>query len=275
MKKGLWTLVLLSLYLPLWAQEDAWILSGSIDFPRLEHVSIDNQEFIFVADREGNLYQFSPEGRQLNNFSPPRQARLSQLEAFWTVNVFTFSNDLQEFRILDRFLNPVSENKFSGPRINLVKAATLGNNNVLWLFDETDLSLKLWDYRRNVLIQEQPLNLVLSQSEFYVTDIREYQNMLFLQVADEGVYIFDNQANYLKTLPAISDQKLSFWKNYLLYTQSGELIIMDIPTGQTARVPLPKEKGIQGVFAQGSKVYLQTDRKILIYDLGNSPLKNF
>lgn len=275
MKKGLWTLVLLSLYLPLWAQEDAWILSGSIDFPRLEHVSIDNQEFIFVADREGNLYQFSPEGRQLNNFSPPRQARLSQLEAFWTVNVFTFSNDLQEFRILDRFLNPVSENKFSGPRINLVKAATLGNNNVLWLFDETDLSLKLWDYRRNVLIQEQPLNLVLSQSEFYVTDIREYQNMLFLQVADEGVYIFDNQANYLKTLPAISDQKLSFWKNYLLYTQSGELIIMDIPTGQTARVPLPKEKGIKGVFAQGSKVYLQTDRKILIYDLGNSPLKNF
>ncbi|ERM84441.1 hypothetical protein P872_25125 [Rhodonellum psychrophilum GCM71 = DSM 17998] len=256
------------------AQTSTWNQHANIPLERIHQVSMDNQGFIFVANLEGNISQFDRDGNFQNIFSPSRQGRLSQLEASWTVNIFTFSTDLQEYRILDRFLNPITENKIQQDNIFLAKAATLGNNNIIWVFDESDFSLKQLDYRRNLVIQQQPLNLVLKNSDLEIIEIKEYQNMVFLNIKNEGVYIFDNQANFIRSLPIVLDLKLSFWKNNLVFISKGEIILMNFQSGIQEKIPLPANSNSKNILVNPNSVLLFDPGQISIYKKEDTPLRN-
>lgn len=254
--------------------QEKWELQSSIQFPRLGLLSLDNQGFIFISDLEGNIYQFNKEGKQVNNFSPHIQGALSQLEAAWTVNIFTFSTDLQEYRILDRFINPIAHNRIPIDKITLAKVATLGNNNIIWVFDEADMSLKQFDYRINQILQQQPLNLILEKSSLDVRDIKEYQNLLFLHIKNEGVYILDNQGNFIRNLRVDLSQKLSFWKNYLVFQENNQLILLDFQTGIREEFEIDEHLVTHSVMINQYAVMFFNEKGVLIYSKSKSPLKN-
>lgn len=257
----------------IFAQEGQWGEFVSVDFPRLDKISLDNQDHVFVSDLEGNLYQYQLSGKLINNFSPPRQGRLTQLEAFWTVNIFTFSSDLQEYRILDRFINPISENRIPAETIALARAATLGNNNIIWVLDETELSIKQFDFRTRRILQQQPLNLVLENSNLEVLDIREHQNLLFLNVAGQGIYIFDNQGNFIKKLEVFPTNRLSFWKGNLCMLEGGYSRLVDFQSGTEELFQLSLGTESTGILINRKAVILYNSRGFRIYQKENTPLK--
>ncbi len=257
-----------------YSQDKDWGIPVEINFPRLDLLSLDNQGFIFISDLEGNLYQYNKVGARVNNFSPHRQGALTQLEAAWTVNIFTFSADLQEYRILDRFINPVAENRIPLQLITLAKVATLGNNNIIWVFDEADLSLKQFDYRQNRITQNQPLNLVLAQSSLDIVDIREYQNMVFLNIEEEGVYVLDNQGNFLQQLPIKLNQKISFWKNELSYLEGDDLVLLNLKNKNKTTFSIPKNIQAKNVVIDGNSVILYNQDKVWIFPKDLTPLKD-
>lgn len=257
------------------SQESEWGDFVAVEFPRLDKISLDNQDFLFVADPEGNLYQYNLSGQRINNFSPPRQGRLTQLEAFWTVNIFTFSTDLQEYRILDRFINPISENKIPAENIALAKAATLGNNNIIWILDETDLSIKQFDFRTRRILQQQPLNLVLENTSLDVLDIREHQNLLFLNIAGQGIYIFDNQGNFIKRLQVFPNGRLSFWKGYLFLVEKDSIRLVDFQSGAEEQFRLSLGGEVTGILVNRKAVILYNKRGFRIYQKENTPLKGY
>lgn len=257
------------------SQESEWGDFVAVEFPRLDKISLDNQDFLFVADPEGNLYQYNLSGQRINNFSPPRQGRLTQLEAFWTVNIFTFSTDLQEYRILDRFINPISENKIPAENIALAKAATLGNNNIIWILDETDLSIKQFDFRTRRILQQQPLNLVLENTSLDVLDIREHQNLLFLNIAGQGIYIFDNQGNFIKRLQVFPNGRLSFWKGYLFLVEKDSIRLVDFQSGAEEQFRLSLGGEVTGILVNRKAVILYNKRGFRIYKKENTPLKGY
>ena len=94
---------------PLQAQETLQLKTiQEISIQNLDLVSFDTKDNLFASTNSGDIYQFNPSGKQINLYSPERQGRLQQLEAAWTVNIFSFSVDLQEYRILGRFIAPIS-----------------------------------------------------------------------------------------------------------------------------------------------------------------------
>jgi len=201
-----------------------------IQLENLDLVSLDTKDQIFASKRSGDIYQYNSKGMQLNSFSPSSQGKLQQLEAAWTVNIFTYSADFQEYRILDRFLNPLVEKGFLLTDVNLAKASTLGNNNIIWVWDESDLSLKTFDYLRNQIIQSQPLSLILPAENLEVLEIREFKNRLFMNVAHSGIYIFDNQSNLIQKLDVDSASRMCFYKEHLFWIQDQNLMAISLET---------------------------------------------
>lgn len=221
---------------------------SEISVENLDLVSIDTKDQIYISNQSGDIYLFSKEGKQLNLFSPSRQGKLNQLEAAWTVNIFSFSADLQEYRILDRFLNSLAEQGFFGTEVNLAKSATLGNNNIVWVWDESDLSLKKVDYLRNLVTQTQPLNLIIDAQDLNVSEIREFKNRLFVNVPESGIYIFDNQANLITKLSLTGVDRLCFYKEHLFWIENGILKAANISTQTIASLvslPVPHARSIQ------------------------------
>ncbi len=254
------------------SQDTEWGDFKEINFPRIDKVSMDNQGFIFLTDPEGNLYQYNKSGNVINNFSPPRQGRISQLEAAWTVNIFTFSADLQEYRILDRFINPVAEKQIPLNLITLAKVATIGNNNIIWVFDEADLSLKQFDYMRNKVVQHQPLNLILDRSSLDITYMREYQNLLFLNIREEGIFILDNQGNLIKKIKAYPSQNFGLWKNKIIFVEKEKIISIDFQSEQQDTLQIPEDFKAIGVLANQQIVLLFNATQIRIYQKSETPL---
>jgi len=196
---------------------------AKIELTQIDLVSLDTRDQIFIGRENGDIFLFDQNGKQLNFFSPSRQARLQQLEASWTVNIFSFSTDLQEYRILDRFLNPLIEKNLVGDEIGLPKAATLGNNNVIWVWDESDLRLKSLNYLQNKIIQSQPLNLILEEEDLNVLEIREIKNRVFINIPKSGIYIFDNQGNFIQKVPVQVYQRLCIYKDRIFWLENGSL----------------------------------------------------
>ncbi|MFD2033467.1 hypothetical protein ACFSKL_01635 [Belliella marina] len=254
------------------AQEELWGDPIEIKIERISQVSLDNQGYLFIANQEGNIFQYSEKGEFVNNFSPSRQGKIDQIEAAWTVNIFTFSMDLQEFRILDRFLNPISENKIQQNGINLARAATLGNNNIIWIYDESDFSLNQFDHRRNQVLQKQPLNMVLGNSLLQIQEIKEYQNLVFLKIKDEDVVILDNQANLIKKIDAANDCRLSFWKNNLLSVKSNKLRFKNFQDGKTQEFPIPEYLDSHQVTLSNRSVVFYDPHTIYIFPKKDSPI---
>lgn len=209
---------------------------AEIPVKNIDLVSLDTKDQVFASTIAGDIYLFSSEGKQLNLFSPPRQGRLNQLEAAWTVNIFSFSSDLQEYRVLDRFLNPLTETGFLHTDVNLAKAATFGNNNVIWVWDESDLSLKSLDYQRNLVLQSQPLNLILNSENLAVTEIREFKNRVFMNVPESGIFVFDNQGNLLEKLEVKTTQRLCFYKEHLLWFEQNDLMSISLSSGEIQKI---------------------------------------
>lgn len=263
------TLLFCGLFQALWAQEvlNYGSLIAEISIKNLDLVSLDTRDQIFASNETGDIFLFDKSGMQLNLFSPPRQARIQQLEASWTVNIFTFSSDLQEFRVMDRFLNPIAENSFLLNDIILPKAATLGNNNIIWVWDESDLSLKSLDYLRNLILQSQPLNLILDSKDLRVTEIREFKNRLFMNVPESGIYIFDNQGNFLQKANIKLDRRLCFYKEHLFWIEDNRLKMYSISTKAIFDMGVLPLDGIESLQIGRDIITFVTKDSIRIYPI--------
>lgn len=233
----------------------------------LDLVSLDTRDQIYASTASGDVFLFDKSGKQLNLFSPPRQARVQQLEASWTVNVFTFSADLQEYRVMDRFLNPIAENSLLLGNIILPKAATLGNNNIIWVWDESDLSLKSLDYLRNITLQTQPLNLILDSENLRVTEIREFKNRLFMNVPESGIYIFDNQGNFLQKVPIQIEQRMCFYKEHLFWIAGEKLKMYSLATKAIFDLGKLPQSEIQSIQIGQEIMTLLSKDRIKVYPL--------
>ncbi len=242
---------------------------AEIRLENLDLISFDTKDQLFASTTAGDIYLYDQNGQQLNLFSPTRQGRLSQLEASWTVNIFSFSADLQEYRILDRFLNPLAEEGFSLAEINMAKAATLGNNNVVWVWDESDLSLKSMDYLRNLIIQSQPLNLIQNAGDLKVSEIREFKNRLFMNVPESGVYIFDNQGNLMRKLEVQGIKKLCYYNEHLLWVTDGKLMAISLAKNEILTLATIENLAISYIQIGQERLAIVSINKVSLYETPN------
>lgn len=247
-------------------QTQDWQIVNSVKIENLDGFSIDRKDQLFATDRQGNILQYSPDGDSLNSYSPVFRSRIDKLEAYWTVSLFMFSADLQQYELLDRFLRPLSEIQLGESDLGVIRFATIGNGNVLWLINETKLTLAKWDYRRNTMLQEQPLALVLPNPTIHVRDMAERKNLLFVQLQGEGVFIFDNQGNPIKHLSSIPDADLFFTEDFIFYIHQNQIHKVSYVTEETIHVNLP-DTTYKKIGVAGYRVFLATDSQIDIYKM--------
>lgn len=262
----LWILVLFGFPGNVYPQSVNWELVRTLEIPGADLLDVDGMGNIFISDKKGTIRQFDQKGDALNTYSPAFTSQLSQLECHWTVNIFLYASDLQQVVILDRFLTPLSVNKIGDLGISgLVSFATLGNNNMMWMFDDTDLNLKKFNFRNNQLVQEQPLNTILPNSSLGIVSMRERKNLLFLQIKDEGIYIFDNQGNPVKEINLPVNLEVAIDGDHIFYLREQVLIKKNYITDKEDKIPIPS-KGYTGVALSQRRVVLKGIDFVDIYN---------
>ncbi len=230
--------------------------------------SINRGGALFVGDARGAVRAHDTTGRVTHNFSPPRVAEVAALDAGQNLRVFCFYRDLQEYQLLDRFLTPLpgyeKPTRIAPDEAGFARLAALAQDGQLWLFDDTDFSLKKYNPVTRRISLHVPLELVLAGQDPLFVALREYQNLVFLHDGRGGVLVFDNAGNFRSKIAAGASGPIGFYGDELYFTREGELHFVHLYNGTTRRLPLPSGVGFLGVAVSPGTIYLLTRNRLLV-----------
>lgn len=233
----------------------------------IDKIATNNKGDIFIADKQGYLFQYHPEGKAVNQLATSLSAPVTHLDAFNTVNIFLFSAALQRFVLIDRFLNPISTIAINEINVSgWVSQASPGNNNSLWVFDEADLNLKKFSLTNNELVQSQPLNNLIQQNELKVVMLTERYNLLFLQIAEEGLYIFDNQANFIEKIPLSTQNKSVIDGDFIYVIQEDKLLKINYLSKLSTSFTIPQEKNFDKLGLSSQQILLANEKELAVFE---------
>lgn len=228
-------------------------------------VSVDKNQILFVADDKGNIQQYNSKCEKILNFSPASNlANIQSLDAWQTVRVFLFYRDLQQFLILDRFLNLTASYTVPNDLIGFAHLISPSADNSLWILDNTDFSLKKYNPLTEQIVSNTALDLILNPRAYELNYIREYQNLVFLNDKLSGVLVFDNLGNYLKTIPQKGLNHISFLENELCFVVDSQAVIMDLYSQKERKMNLPTDRKWLFVLPFADKLFGLTEKSLCI-----------
>jgi hypothetical protein len=102
--------------------------------------------------------------------------------------------------------------------------------------------------------------------------MREYQNLLFLNIREEGIFILDNQGNLIKKIKAYPSQNFTLWKNKIIFVEKEKIISIDFQSEQQDTLQIPEDFKAIGVLANQQIVLLFNATQIRIYQKSETPL---
>jgi len=242
-----------------------WTLQAEVKLEGLDKISFDRRGQIYLSDQKGNIYQFSPDGVEKVNYSPPRQGKLSILEAWNTQQIFAFYQDFQNYQLFDRFLVPRTDQRKSIALAGFINVANLSADQNIWLVDDRDFSLKKFEINSGEFSIITPLNLMADLENYQFTFLREYQNRLFLVDKNSGILIFDNLGNYKQKIEAGGIDWIAFEKDEIQYLEGNTLSIQNLYTLEKKSFLLPQKAS--KVFIFNRKGYFLLGDILSIYNV--------
>jgi len=264
----IFTWVLALAFIPLVnGQEEHFVKLWEATIPGIDKISTDGKGNIFITDKQGYLFQFNAKGEPLNQLATSLSAPVTYLDAFKTVNIFLFSASLQRFKILDRFLNPIVDKSIDEIGVlGWVSQACLGNNNSLWVYDETDLRLKKINLNNNALLQAQAINTIIQKNDLEIILLMERYNLLFLQAAEVGIYIFDNQANFLEKIPISTSYKSVIEGDFIYTILQDQLVKTNYLTKVSKSITLSMAKPLDRLALSYLHIILANEKGVAIFE---------
>ena len=140
-------------------------------------------------------------------------------------------------------------------------------DNNLWIFDQSDQSIKKISLLNNMVITSTALPLNISEEEWDLIQIEEYQNRLYLYNSSEDIYVFDNLGNYIRKLGVSSDCKVCFIGNNMAYIQGTKILLYDVYKNEITELgTLNNTNGILKVISANNFIYLIFRNKISVYE---------
>ncbi len=236
-------------------------------------ISVDKKAALFIADQQGNINKYDSLGNLELNFSPQRIREADGLEAWLTLRIFVFYQDFQEYTLLDRFLNPKADEayRFNSPQIGFVQAASLAADNDIWLFDNTDFSLKKYNPQTENISVNTALDLLLNPRRYEINFIREYQNLLMVNDPNSGILIFDNLGNYKKTLPYLHLKYIGVLANEICVLKEQKLELFDLYSSAIRSIQLPTGTTWQfATLLSPTKLVALSDQSLHVFQINTS-----
>lgn len=229
-------------------------------------VSVDRNFQVYVCDEKGNIDKYDSSGKLLVHFSPPIVAKPSLVESWLTLRIFVFYEEIQSYALFDRFLNPLNTLRFNEETIGFAKIATIAADNSLWVFDNSDFSIKKYDPVLEQNIVYSPLDLLLDPRNYEINFMREYQNILLISDLNTGILLFDNLGNYRKKLPYQNVRYIGAIDDEIYFINEKVWIYFDLYQLKERKIQLPKDKNWLFVLQAGKQKLGLTENQLCFFE---------
>jgi hypothetical protein len=140
-------------------------------------------------------------------------------------------------------------------------------DNNLWLFDQSDLSIKKVNLFSNAVITSSAIPLVIADEEWDLLQIKEYQNRIYLYNSSKDIYLFDNLGNYIRKLGISSDCQICFDGSQLVFIQDTKILALNIYNNEITEIgAIDSTNNILKIISANNFIYLIFRNKISVYE---------
>lgn len=221
---------------------------------------------LYLSNEHGVISKYDKNGALQISYSGTVKSSIYSIDASHTSKIFGFYRDQQSYIILDRFLNPLNEANLNPSIIGFATETAYSANNNLWLFDQSDLSIKKINLISDVVVTSNAIPLMIAEEEWDLLQIEEYQNRLFLYNSSKDMYVFDNLGNYIRKLSINPDCKVSFNDSHLIFIQGDRILTLNIYNNEISEIGLLNNtNSVLKVISTNNFIYLIFKNKISVY----------
>ncbi len=205
------------------------------EIPPHTQISQDRKGQLYLSNQSATVYRLDSAGTPDLIYAPERVAEVSNLEAQSGLRIFLFYREQQSYTFLDRFLTFKSQHYLPQDEIGFAQALTLSADNNLWIFDNSRFSLKKYNPQANFVLIDTPLDLILDFKNYAITQMREYQNRLYMLNDKKEILVFDNLGNFQESLVTKGWRFFGFHKENIFGITEGKLNLIDLYKDQESR----------------------------------------
>jgi hypothetical protein len=264
--KKLWlsSILIVLISLGSWSQTTSYKLLKCIDTTGNRIVS-DNLGNIYLLEKS-SLKKYDSEGNFLCSYTELIDGLISGIDVSDPLKIIIFNADFGKIKFLDNKLNirntavTLSDLGYSGA--SLVAASYKSG---FWIFDP--LSNQIIRFDNNLQLSQSGGSISdLIGHEFRPDFMLEYDNTIYLNDPQYGIFIFDRYGTYLKTIPVKNIPSFQIFNGKIIYQDGLNLKTLDIITYEENILQLPASaEGIVGTAILNQKLALITKTKFCIY----------
>ena len=214
---------------------------------------------------EDELIKYNAELIKQSTFSDLSLGEISSIDASDAMNLLVFYEDFTKILFLDNKLSlknsPIDLGVLGFPNASL---ACLSYNNGFWIFDPVNQELIRITQFLEIGERSGNLNQII-ETEIEPDYLFESGNNVYLKDRNEGIFIFDRYAGYLKRMPFLEVDDLHvFAKNTIGFLRSDTLFTYNMQTLVSDTVSF-NGKNIQKIIrAEKKYIYLDKNGDLII-----------
>ena len=228
------------------------------------YFSTDKLQHVYLVTPENQVLKYDADGRLLFEYNNNTLGQLTHIDATNPFSLLLYYPDFQTVLSLDRTLNKIREfNLWDLPVVDAGPVAMAADNGI-WIFDTGAYRLVNVDQSGTLQRQSDNLSLLLHPTPQPVFLIF-HDNFVYAADPQEGILVFDNFAQYVRTYRLEGVTQLQPLGNQLLYrTETDAAILFDLRTFDERPLPLPS--GLEAI----RQVRIQKDRLYVLHAGGLS-----
>jgi len=162
--------------------------------------ALDPHGNLYLSTVDGSILKFDTHYQKMMTFASNDVSPITSLDVSFNFRIFGFYKNHQSYILLDRNFMTLNEIRLDPGLIENAVTASYSSDNMIWIFDETDFSLKKLNPTLNQLVINTRLPLLFDIETYSILQLEEYQNRIYLNNAGDGIYVFDQFGNFLKKL---------------------------------------------------------------------------
>ena len=220
----------------------------------ITNVSVDRMGNFFFILKKGGIKKYDPDGKVMASLS---KRKPTLIEPWYHPSIFIYDRGTQKYFSFGRFFEDVKEYTLAPELAIEPYLVCPTHDNRLWILDKADFSLKKVNPLTQEVVNEFVLGIGSAAPEF--TYLREYQNLLFLQEKNFGIWIVNTLGKVITKIEIKNPSNFSFFGQELYYLENNTIRFFDLLT--EARHELALEGDL--------KFAIVTDERILTVSTKN------
>jgi len=222
---------------------------------------IDRPGDLFVVLANGDVQKFDKTGKKIGSHqfnAPP-----TLLDPLDGVQSFFYQRKDQTYGTMSYDFKTVERKKVE-PAFAVSPWLVCPALRELWILDSGDFSIKKTALNSTAISLENALQHLPEKKITDFISLREYQNYVFLLDKTAGVHVFNPLGKYIRTLGDKNMSYFNFLGEELYYIVAGDIIFIDLYTGERRELPLLTGTKFQFVLLNEDRMYRIAGRAITI-----------